>query len=1228
MLEEEQDLLGCLSREWAFVEQYDEAKAVLDRATALQLSEHYPSCLPDLQRFRDELLKAERVALARQALRSAVDRVNPSAIHEAVATLQRVEPQADTKHAVEVIRLWEEEQTWVPALLEALSSGELGEREVHIEPLRSALREASPQTKRGEAINAYASGVLALRTAVLAREHEHLEKALEVLDGMQQRGDLERFELSSGVIGLYRNHLHRVSIIADLSAALQRGQVTGAVGDLQTGGVDIDQLEADVRDAKALRCAEPDAVQAIALAEAVLMARKAALANDWATAVELPELGSEELELVRAEGVDQRVYAAAMAAVEAVESGGDVVGFLDEAARVQLNTGVGRKTIDALQRLEVVERIARAAVDADAVQTEEILPLLEEEKASCVAKTAARKLLEKEAVLGVQHGAADGPRGAVRVSKSDVDALEERVQRAERLEAVIAPPTLSPPLLTLRRLFSLRQALLAAETGTDTDWQTLSSLVDQAQREPLMPAASAEVERMKAEVLERRAAAQLRQALVTGCIGFGKGKVDPAPLQAAITAAQIAESSIVRQLMKSAEVVLALRSAVVNGEHEAAGSVLDDARFVRLVAEAEAEVARARQEWEEEDVCRGLIVAVDCGAFSGEIEAIETAGVELGALDTAIAKATRVQLRLDASKKLLRLAKVVRKLRECVVEGRWAHLVTLVDDARRQGFFEQSHALEELQLAQYKVEDEDVKQKIVAALAQHGVQGTVGALVVEDVKLGPLLETISAIDSTSTLRTPGAERLFASAKHIADLREAVFAGPDWAAVASTLASNKTEIAPEALAEHELLKAELADRRLLEQIEAAIEHGRVDGDVGELDISRVSFDALEDLLRREAQLSLVTSRCLQAWAVLRPLRGLRAAVLEEAVDWEGQVQRSLAALDAQPLPKAAEAEVKLVRLEAENQIAQHRLVRAVRREEEMDAALANARRVVARTVKLNLLVASAELVKGIWDNAAGTPRDWDALQVLLKQHRVQILPATPVGDRTQPADFPRVAPAAHAAVQEAVDQLRENICSRRLGQGLAEGRCVGVVGALNVSAIFTNTLEDALDLAARCELRLPAATKRLLCVARTTLALRNGIKSDEPDVTLQALADALLQALDGWDHPEREALVEEAQLVAEEARNRTLVADLRSAMRRGAMRGADADSPELDALERALHAEKTREPLSAEAAELVGAAQLLLRVRSCLKRRDMVKLKAGSAGSSWRGGKRGGGDQCT
>ena len=1193
LLEEEQELLAALARDWDFVEDYTQAKAVFDRATALDLPRHHPSSTRLMQSFGQNLGEAERIALARTALRSATAQVDPEAIAAALLELEEVDPEADTSSARSVLSQWEQEQTWVVPLQAALATGDLDSEQLQIDALRAALRDAAPQTPRGHALKDYSSGVLALRTAVLAKEWEHLENALGVLDAMHSRGDLRQFKLPERVISLYRKHLHRVSIIQEVTAALQRGTVSGTVGALKLDTVDVQQLETELADARALGCEEADAVAVITLGRAVLAGRKAVLAADWPQAAALPHIaGNDELALIRAEGADRELLAAAEHAVKAAEGDENPSAFLDAATALHGREGAAAPTRQALERVKLLERIARA----EAADVKDVLPVLEAEKEAWIARTTAGRLLRAQVLEAVGDGGARGAPGAVQVSHGAVTRAEEALVICERLAAVGAAAAASQPLRTLQRVAEVRRAVWKEE------WEAAGAAVETALAEDLLEAAKEELCVVQAEVLERKAAARLCAALAARQVGTAEE--DASELRAAVEASRDAQSSRVKLLVKSADVVAGLRGA----EHKAAGKVLEEARFVRLVPEAQEEVALAQRLWEEEDVRRALVAALEAGRFCGEIEAIKTDDVELRALDAAIAKATRVQLRSENVKQLLRLARLVRKLRECVSEGRWAHLGALVDDARRQGFFELSHALPELELAQFKVEDERVKQDLAKALSQGAVHGTVGALALDDVKLGPLLETVSAVEAGEQLRTPGAKRLLASAKHIARLREAVFAGPDWAAVAAELDNADEEVAAEARAEHELLAAELADRQLLEELEAAIADGRVGGEVGELDLSHVSVEALEAQLRREAQLTLVTSRCNEAWGVIAPLRALRTALLAEDIDWENRVQECLAALDEQPVPRVAEAEVKLVRQEAENQVAQRRLVRAIQGAEDMQRALQAARSVVARTVKLNLLVTTSELVDKLRANAAAEPRDWDALQTLLKRHHVQVLPGSPVGEHVQPSDLARVAPAGHAPVQAALDALRDHICGERLSQGLEEGACMGAVGELNLSAIFTNSLEDALQLAARCERRLFAPTARLLCVARATLALRQGVKSEEPEATMQALADALPPLLDGWKHPAGSALLAEAELVAEEARNRALVSSLHEAVGCGAMRGSDPDSPELDALDRALHADKTRPPLSAQAAELVSAARLLLEVRRSLKRRDSERLK--------------------
>lgn len=58
-----------------------------------------------------------------------------------------------------------------------------------------------------------------------------------------------------------------------------------------------------------------------------------------------------------------------------------------------------------------------------------------------------------------------------------------------------------------------------------------------------------------------------------------------------------------------------------------------------------------------------------------------------------------------------------------MVEGRWNQLGSLIDDAKRQGFYEESLALDELVLVRMKVEDDRTVNMFCEVLSKGKITG-------------------------------------------------------------------------------------------------------------------------------------------------------------------------------------------------------------------------------------------------------------------------------------------------------------------------------------------------------------------------------------------------------------------------------------------------------------------------------------------------------------------------
>ena len=176
---------------------------------------------------------------------------------------------------------------------------------------------------------------------------------------------------------------------------------------------------------------------------------------------------------------------------------------------------------------------------------------------------------------------------------------------------------------------------------------------------------------------------------------------------------------------------------------------------------------------------------------------------------------------------LLRTARVVAGLREALSAGDLDRLTSVLDGAKRQRLADVAQP--ELVALLAEVGQRRADSALRAALKRGGPTGSPGRLDIGEVTVADLEKAIAEAESNAADQTPGRRQshqsaaLLASARVVRAVRAGLLAaGVDWRLVRGGLeAAATTDLAPEAEAELDLVRADVIVRGVAQELRAAL-----------------------------------------------------------------------------------------------------------------------------------------------------------------------------------------------------------------------------------------------------------------------------------------------------------------------------------------------------------------------------------------------------------------------
>ena len=312
--------------------------------------------------------------------------------------------------------------------------------------------------------------------------------------------------------------------------------------------------------------------------------------------------------------------------------------------------------------------------------------------------------------------------------------------------------TASPAAQSLVRSAAFLRRVRAAAKAQE--WELMESLLGTADDASLLQDVLPELDRYRLELAHSRAVA----ALVSG-IESGHGMV-----------------TVASQWRQRSRSEMALLRATVSTSREASSGVspTGDSQALVLSVQEQVEVEGGQR--------------------------IDSGQVHVASLDAAIELADDVGMHSDSGAVLLRTAKVLRKLRSCVVHDDLPGLVAALEEARAGPLHSMAH--EQLKAMLVEFDDRAVCSELVQALEQGRPTGSGGgAMGLSGVSVDPLDKAMAYAAAVGT-RSHRAETLLLSARVIRTLRwELLHPGSDQNTLSAALAvADAQALAPEASTE--------------------------------------------------------------------------------------------------------------------------------------------------------------------------------------------------------------------------------------------------------------------------------------------------------------------------------------------------------------------------------------------------------------------------------------------
>jgi hypothetical protein len=971
-------------------------------------------------------------------------------------------------------------------------------------------------------------------------------------------------------------------ILETIALALSRGGPTGPVGKMDVESINTEELEVAVARASSLEPCTPEAKLATETGQRMLTLRSNLKFNDWATAeVVLSRLATTEEEAARARLVTSKaasaaqvpppvseevliVSAAAASEVRRVREEANFLLVMQEMisalethnARgkpgaidlssvktealdsvIDLATDLGTPTEESQHRLDLcrlVWKVRRGLLEGKWDQLEGIVrtcgPLLGEGKA--LAKTMVVPSATKEEVAllrlecdnrralracreALQEGRPVGDIGHLSIGLIDARPLEEAIDLSIRLQA----PTMEVRCLiaTCLHMRACRLSLMSGQWERLREFLEYSDAVrkqfglgpmDHSKRKRGFKMASSlpEAERLLVDdlaTMERLPGQPAQWALMDELLA--DGTVPPASW-----------------VSTPGNIEAVPFDLVVEG----------------LAKEALPELGICRLELNNRDIVVSITHSLTRGMATGSTGHLDVSTVDVEGVQHAVERALALSPDTVEAKQMVETGKVVLSVRSALAARDWDGLERALGGA--QGKVLADIVAPEIRAAQDELDNRAILLELQDALGRGRPQGETGRLYTGSIELRPLEEAIE-LAMRLGCKTPEARHLLFTAKVCLRLRHALLNGDYHEALLTLEAIRGKPLATTALAEIRTVQDEIDNWTVVSELSCSLAGGRVGGSVGALELSSVDTGALESALSKAEELGIKTreAHSLRVGAAL--VLRMRRALLEG--DWDAVEATVKSSAGADAVAEVAASELALVSDELDNR----RTIRALSEALEeggargspgaldlsgidtsrLDHAIALAMDLGCKTPASDEALTACKVVRRL--RATLVARNWDWVHTVLEDAR------------SVRHVFPEVS---LRELQLAQDELDNRSVLAKLVAALRTGGPRGGVGELDLEALSTKQLDQAIDYARSIGCRTIEASQ-MLATANLVRRLRQSLQAG--DLTL---CRELLEGVKG--RVLAAVAAEEVQAIKLEVDNWTVVSELTAALQVGGL----------------------------------------------------------------------------
>ena len=915
-----------------------------------------------------------------------------------------------------------------------------------------------------------------------------------VKTGFTEDGRIILHEAASIECERYQLEANYLQVLDELSDALRVGAASGQVGSLDMTTVDVRGLAKAMDTAKQLGTFTERLRHLQALARLIWQMRSALLDADWVGVESLLEASRDLLGIRKplppgCEVLDETLNEVALMRAEVDNR--KVIGILKRALLEGRPDGdIGHLNLASIS-VEPLEDALEVALRLGAKTPE----------AKCLVSTCIHIRAMRIALMGGQW-----------------DRLGSLILYANAVIQRVAPPPaagasatpgVSPVQDGVMGTWSVAEEhvdALAAAADASGSAVSRAQLRFDLWYDGIAADAVPEVEVMHAEQKNRNVIVYLTEALRTGAASGTVGAldastVDVSTLDWTINFAQKVGCATVeaQQMVVTAQLVRRVRHALLDRNWQHLEQVLTEAHGKVLADIVAPEVRLAQDELDNRAILTELTSALARGKPQGQTGRLYVGSIETQPLADAIALAGRLGCKTEDARQMLFTAKVVARLRHCLLSGDYNEAALTLDAVRGKKLA--TVAIAEVRAVQDEVDNWVVMTGLTAAMKTGTVQGDIGALSTDGILTEALTRELERAREIG-VKTPDAQRLVASGQQLLALRHGVMAG-DWERVREVVEEcADMELADIAVAEIQLLHDELNDRQITSMLTTALTTGGPKGKVGDLSLDAVEVALLDAAIAAAVDTGVKTEAAAKLLTSAKIVRRLRSVLLSGNWEWVGSVLSDAREVK-EDFPLVSLRELQLVQDELDNRSILSALTAALSAggpsgtvgdlalagvdTAGLDAAINYAKTLGCKTIEASQMVATAQLVRRLRQSLVAG--DLALASEMLDGVKGKVLAA-----------------AAADEMQLIKYEVDNWMVISGLTDAVATGAASGSLARIDVSTVDVSALDDAIALTMKLGCHTPDA-RRCLLTALLVRRLRASLTEGDWPFLRQVLAEA-------------------------------------------------------------------------------------------------------------------------